>query len=100
MKEKDAVSKDILELVNRLLGLNYGSSDGERKHLDAIGILSLPEHLRKTAVAVHRRRRVSTEMLSEITGRDVDVERANLEELVEMRYLEAVQEEEVTFYYI
>ena len=42
MKEKDAVSKDILELVNRLPGLNYGSSDGERKHLDAIGILSLP----------------------------------------------------------
>jgi hypothetical protein len=98
MKEKDAVSKDILELVNRLPGLNYGSSDGERKHLDAIGILSLPEHLRKTALAVHRRLRVSAEKLSEITGRDVDVERANLEELVEMKYLTAVRDEEVTFY--
>ena len=100
MKEKDAVSKDILELVNRLPGLNYGSSDGERKHLDAIGILSLPGHLRKTAVAVHRRRRVSAEMLSEITGRDVDVERAYLEELVDMTYLIVVKEEADTFYFI
>ena len=100
MKDKDAVSKDILELVNRLPGLNYGSSDGERKHLDAIGILSLPGHLRKTAVAVHKKKRVSDEMLSSITGQSVDVERANLEELVEMRYLECVREEKVTFYYI
>jgi len=100
MKEKDAVSKDILELVNRLPGLNYGSSDGERKHLDAIGILSLPGHLRKTAVAVHRRRRVSDEMLSSITGQSIEVERTNLEELVEMKYLTKVREEAGSFYNI
>ena len=100
MKDKDVVSNDILDLVNRLPGLNYGESDGERKHLDVIAILSLPGHLRKTAVAVHKRGRVSAEMLSGITGQDVDVERACLEELVEMRYLEVTQEEEGTLYYI
>jgi hypothetical protein len=100
MKDKDVVSNEVLDLVNRLPGLNYGSSDDERKHLDAIGILSLPGHLRKTAVAVHRRRRVSAEILSEITGQGVDVERVNLEELVKMRYLKIVQEESDTLYYI
>lgn len=100
MKDKDVVSNEVLDLVNRLPGLNYGSSDDERKHLDAIGILSLPGHLRKTAVAVHRRRRVSAEMLSEITGQGVDVECANLKELVEMRYLVCVLKDEGTFYCI
>ena len=100
MKEKDAVSKDILELVNRLPELNYGNSDDERKHLDAIGILSLPGHLRKTAVAVHKKKRVSDEMVSSITGQSIDVERANLEELVEMKYLTKVREEAGSFYNI
>ncbi len=98
--EKDRDVKDILDLVRGLPGLNYGDSDDERKHLDAIGILSLPRHLRKTAVAIHMRKRVTAEILSEITGQDVEVERANLEELVEMTYLVTVLEEAGIFYCI
>ena len=100
MKDKDSVSKDILDLVGVLPGLNYGYSDDEKKHLDAIAILSLPSHLRKTAIAVHKKRRVSAEWLSMITGQSVEVERANLEELAEMKYLEVVQEESATLYRI
>ena len=100
MKDKDVVSKDILDLVSVLPGLNYGFSDDEKKHLDAIAILSLPGHLRKTAVAIHKRKRVSAKMLSKITGQNVEFERANLEELAEMKYLEIVLEEAGTFYCI
>ena len=71
LKDKEAVSKDILDLVSSLSGL-YGSSDDEKKHLDAIAILSLPRHLRKTAVAIHRMKKVTAEKLSEITGQDED----------------------------
>ena len=99
MKDKAVVSKDILDLVSVLPGL-YGSSDDEKMHLDAIAILSLPSHLRKTAIAVHKKRRVSAEWLSMITGQSVEVERANLEELAEMKYLETVQEEAGTLYCI
>ena len=100
MKDKAVVSKDILDLVSVLPGLNYGYSDDEKKHLDAIAILSLPSHLRKTAVAIHKRQKVSVEMLSNITEQSVDVEQANLQELVDMKYLGCIQDEAGTFYYI
>ena len=100
MKNKTVDPKDILDLVSGLPGLNYGHTDDEKKHLDAIAILSLPSHLRKTAVAVHKRGRISADALSRITGQDVDVERANLEELVEMKYLTTVREDAGSFYSI
>jgi hypothetical protein len=100
LKQKNPVSKELLDRVNNIPGLNYGLPEEDKKHLDAIGILSLPSHLRKTAVAIHRKDRVSAKEISVITGVDEGIERVNLEELTELKYLLAVQEGKSKFYYL
>ncbi len=55
--------------------------------LDVMTLLSMPDHLRKTAMAICRRSRGTAEEIAEETGRARAVESAYLNQLVIMGYL-------------
>jgi len=77
-------------IMDLLVGAGLKSGGGsveEKKSLDAIAILSLPPHLRETAVAIHRLGTAKASEIAEITARDVKVESDGLEELADMGYL-------------
>lgn len=79
--------KNIIDLVNNIPGLNYGETDEEVKHLDSIAILTLPQHLRKSAIAIIQVLKGGACAVSKISGNDVESEMAYLEELADMGYL-------------
>jgi hypothetical protein len=87
MNPKQSTEKNVIERLYSIPGLNYGDSSPENKHLDAISILSLPNHLRKTALAIHKVSKGNPSKISKITGNNHNVESNNLEELVDMGYL-------------
>lgn len=80
-------TKKLIDLLNNIPGLNYGEPEVEGKHLDAIAILSLPNHLRRSALAILKISKGHVSSISEITGNDENVESTYLEELTKMGYL-------------
>jgi predicted transcriptional regulator len=82
------------EMLNLIMGTKREQDPiVERKHLDAIAILSLPANLRKTAMAIHKKGKATAETISKITGREESYESNCLNQLVEMGYLEIIREE-------
>jgi len=98
MVPKKNDTKSLIDLLNNIPGLNYGKQEVEGKHLDAINILSLPKHLRKSAIAMLKVSKGPVSSISKITGNDENIERTFLEELTEMRYLRK-QKTDSEFYY-
>jgi hypothetical protein len=88
MRYKPSEAKKILDLLVGTEDTPDNTTSRKRKHLDAIALLSLPEHLRKTALAIHEKGRATATMISEVTGRPPEIERSNLNELEEMGYLD------------
>ena len=86
MSVKPSDAKDIMDLLMGVRGQNK-NAHGEKKPLDVFSILNLPARLRKTAVELHRLGRVTAAMIASVTGGNVNLEYANLEELVDMGYL-------------
>jgi hypothetical protein len=91
MRVKPEEAKDILDLLLGARGIQQGNPGSDERTLDAIAILSLPGHLRKTALSIHKKGKATATMIAELTGRKEDVEKANLIELKQMGYLEIVQ---------
>ena len=79
--------KNIIDLVNSIPGLNYGETEEEVKHLDSIAILTLPKHLRKSAIAMLQILKGDASTVSKISGNDEESEESYLEELVDLGYL-------------
>lgn len=86
MSVKPSDAKDIMDLLMGVRDQNKNARN-EEKPLDAFSILNLPARLRKTAVVLHRLGRATGAMIASVTGSNVDLECANLEELVKMGYL-------------
>jgi hypothetical protein len=78
---------DAKEAMDLLLGKHEDNSGGKRNYLDAISILSLPKHLRKTAVTIHKVSKGDANSIANITGNDQKIEYNHLEELVKMGFL-------------
>jgi len=98
MRFKPSDAKEILDL---LVGVREVRDENpNKKPLDAIAILSLPEHLRKTALTFHKMGRATAVMIADATGSKVDVEESNLLELREMGYLDIEKQGEDIFFYI
>ncbi len=57
---------------------------GEKTPLDAVTLLSLPDQMRKTALAILKLGRATAAKVSKETGRDVNVEGIYLKQLVKM----------------
>jgi hypothetical protein len=84
--------------LNSIPGLNYGEQEVEGKHLDAITILSLPKHLRKSAIAMLKISKGHVSTVTKITGNDENIESIYLEELTEMGYLRKQKNESEVYY--
>lgn len=59
----------------------------EEKYLDAVTLLSLPDHLRKTALAILKLGRATAARVARDTGRERAIESMYLEQLAKMGYL-------------
>ena len=96
---KSTDAEDILDL---LIGVEdrEKNTGKERKPLDAITVLSLPEQLRKTALAILKIGRATAPIIAQETGRETAAESVNLEELVKMGYLEMEIQDNDTYYHI
>ncbi len=68
--------------------------------LDAMALLSLPDQLRKTALAVHKLGRATTERIAEDTGRERDVENMYLNQLVRMGYLKMKKQAKDVYFHL
>lgn len=68
--------------------------------LDVMTLLSMPDHLRKTAMAVCRMGRVTAEEVAQQTKRARAVESAYLNQLVIMGYLKKERKGRKTYFYI
>ena len=100
MNPKQDLDKKVIDRLNSIAGLYYGDSSNEKKHLDALTILSLPDNLRKTAMAIHKRKRATAGMISDITGREKAVEYNCLNQLVDMGFLNTQQENDEVYFII
>ena len=68
--------------------------------LDVMTLLSLPDHLRKTAVTISRLEQATAEEVSEQTKRARAVESGYLNQLVMMGYLEKERRGRKAYFYI
>ncbi|MCD6248359.1 MAG: hypothetical protein J7J17_02800 [Hadesarchaea archaeon] len=75
----------ILESVKKKSGAKEKREEVEA--LDAIALLSLPDHLRKTALAMIKFGKAMAEDVAKETGRSRAIESAYLNQLVRMDYL-------------
>ena len=64
----------------------------EGQALDVMTLLSLPDHLRKSALAMIKLKRAMAEEVARETGRARAIESAYLNQLVRMGYLERARE--------
>lgn len=70
------------ELIERLR-----TEEGELKALDVLSLLELPDHLRKTAMALARMGEGTAKDVARVTGRERAVESAYLNQLARMGYV-------------
>lgn len=68
--------------------------------LDVMTLLSMPDHLRKTAMAICRCERATAEEISEQTSRARAVESAYLNQLVIMGYLKKERKGRKAYFYV
>lgn len=68
--------------------------------LDVMTLLSMPDHLRKTAMAICRCGRATAEEISEQTSRARAVESAYLNQLVIMGYLKKERKGRKAYFYV
>jgi ArsR family transcriptional regulator, lead/cadmium/zinc/bismuth-responsive transcriptional repressor len=68
--------------------------------LDVMTLLSMPDHLRKTAMAICRCSRATAEEISEQTSRARAVESAYLNQLVIMGYLKKERRGRKAYFYV
>lgn len=91
-------SKKVLARIERKVDLILGSVRGERRAknveevkgagaLDIMTLLSLPDHLRKTALTLIKLGRAMADDVAKATGRARAIESAYLNQLVRMKYV-------------
>jgi predicted transcriptional regulator len=67
--------------------------------LDVIALLNLPDHLRKTAIAICRNTRATAEEIADITSRARAMESSYLNQLVTMGYIKKQRKGKKTYFY-
>jgi len=103
--------EDSLERLNQkmevIIEIQKNSNDSQRPaitlpdaSLDVMTLLSMPDHLRKTAMAICRCVKATAEEISEQTSRARAVESAYLNQLVIMGYLKKERKGRKAYFYI
>jgi hypothetical protein len=100
MRYKPSDAQGILNLLSGSEVFKEEKDEDEEKNLDAFAILALPQHLRNTALAIHKLGKATAGMTGKLTGRTLENEEANLLEMVEMGYLKKAKEGRETYFYL
>jgi response regulator of citrate/malate metabolism len=92
------------EKIDVLIELRQAAEKGVQKlpdtPLDVITLLNMPDHLRKTAVAMCRNVRATAEDIANQTNRARAMESSYLNQLVIMGYLKKQRKGKKTYFYI
>ncbi|HYA78432.1 MAG TPA: transcriptional regulator [Verrucomicrobiae bacterium] len=95
------------EKMEVIIEIQKNSSDNQRPvvtlpdaSLDVMTLLSMPDHLRKTAMAICRCVRATAEEIAEQTSRARAVESAYLNQLVIMGYLKKERKGRKAYFYV
>lgn len=81
--------------VLKLLSEKLPSSRGERlppEGIDVLTLLELPDHLRRTVMALSKMSKATAEDIAKITGRERALESAYLNQLVNMGYIKKTRQ--------
>lgn len=82
-----AILEELAKKQGHILeSLKAAQSKGEREPLDVMALLALPDHLRKTALALGKLGEGRAEDVAKETGRERAVESSYLNQLVRMGY--------------
>jgi hypothetical protein len=103
--------EDSLERLNEkmevMIEIQKNSSDAQRSavvlpdaSLDVMTLLSMPDHLRKTAMAICRCGRATADEIAEQTNRARAVESAYLNQLVLMSYLKKERKGRKAYFFV
>jgi hypothetical protein len=103
--------EDSLERLNQkmevIIEIQKNGNDNQRSaltlpdaSLDVMTLLSMPDHLRKTAMAICRCVRATAEEIAEQTSRARAVESAYLNQLVIMGYLKKERKGRKAYFYV
>jgi len=100
--------KENLEKLNKrvdvLIEMRHATEQEVQKlpdtSLDVITLLNMPDHLRKTAVAICRNGRATAEEIANQTNRARAMESSYLNQLVLMGYLKKGRKGKKTYFYI
>ena len=95
------------EKMEVIIEIQKNSSDAQRSaaalpdaSLDVMTLLSMPDHLRKTAMAICRCGRATAEEIAEQTNRARAVESAYLNQLVLMSYLKKERKGRKAYFFV
>ncbi len=95
------------EKMEVIIEIQKGGNDASRSSallpdstLDVMTLLSMPDHLRKTAMTICRRGRATAEEISETTTRARAVESAYLNQLVIMGYVKKERKGRKAYFFI
>ncbi len=93
--------------IEVMIEIQRNSSDGQRPtallpdaSLDVMTLLSMPDHLRKTAMTICKSTRATAEEVAEQTSRARAVESAYLNQLVIMGYLKKERKGRKAYFYV
>jgi len=103
--------EESLERLNQkmevIIEIQKNSNEGQRPaitlpdaSLDVMTLLSMPDHLRKTAMSICRCERATAEEIAEQTSRARAVESAYLNQLVIMGYLKKERKGRKAYFYV
>ncbi|MCW4030290.1 MAG: helix-turn-helix domain-containing protein [Candidatus Bathyarchaeota archaeon] len=90
----------MIELQKSVGGETKASPALPDASLDVMTLLSMPDHLRKTAMTICRSGRATAEEISEQTNRARAVESAYLNQLVIMGYLKKERKGRKAYFYV
>ena len=91
---------DKLEVIIELQKSDHREVEGIPNSLDVMTLLSLPDHLRKTAIAICKLDHATAEDVSKQTRRARAVESAYLNQLVLMGYLKKERKGRKAYFYV
>ena len=81
---------ELVDLHSKLLESRMASTPkamSKEEPLDALTLLELPDHLRRTAMALYELERATAEKVSEVTGNSRSIESAYLNQLQRQGYI-------------
>jgi response regulator of citrate/malate metabolism len=102
-KIKDTLEK-LNEKIDVLIDVRKATGQEVSKlpdtSLDVITLLNLPDHLRKTAIAICRNARATAEEIADITNRARAMESSYLNQLVIMGYIKKQRKGKKTYFFV